>query len=159
MWQSLLFSQPIKNNLSNRCGIALNKPLANKSLGLPLFHEFFAFSRTKGWTNVITPLWFCFFCKFSALSFKGQSPLQPRSQEHPDFRVRGIFIGRIRDWKCRESLSTTELKEHLVWTYSTLVSGFKCLVRWTKLFLIDVFLYKNKTSQGTLIIFLSFKLY
>ena len=105
------------------------------------------------------PLMFMFLFKFSAISFKGQSPLQPRIQEHPDFRVCGIFIGRIRDWKCRGSLSTTELKEHLVWTYSTLVSDFKCLVRWTKLFWIDVFLYKNKTSQGTLIIFLSFKLY
>ena len=30
---------------------------------------------------------------------------------------------------------------------------------WTKLFWIDVLLYKNKTSQGTSIIFFSFKLY
>ena len=32
-------------------------------------------------------------------------------------------------------------------------------VRWTKLFWIDVLLYKNKISQGTLMIFLPFKLY
>ena len=33
------------------------------------------------------------------------------------------------------------------------------LVCWTKLFWIDVLLYKNKISQGTFKIFLSFKLY
>ena len=33
------------------------------------------------------------------------------------------------------------------------------LVCWAKLFWIDVLLYKNKTSQGTLMVFLSFRLY
>ena len=33
------------------------------------------------------------------------------------------------------------------------------IVNWTKLFWIDVILYKNKTSQGTSIIFFSFEVY
>ena len=33
------------------------------------------------------------------------------------------------------------------------------LICWTKLFWIDVLLYKNKISQGTLMVFLSFRLY
>ena len=33
------------------------------------------------------------------------------------------------------------------------------IVHWTKLFWIGVILYKNKTSQGTSIIFLPFELY
>ena len=33
------------------------------------------------------------------------------------------------------------------------------IVHWTKLFWIDVIFYKNKTSQGTSIIFFSFELY
>ena len=35
----------------------------------------------------------------------------------------------------------------------------KTIGHWTKLFWTDVLLYKNKISQGTLMIFLSFKQY
>ena len=35
----------------------------------------------------------------------------------------------------------------------------KTIGHWTKLFWTDVLLYKDKTSQGTLMIFLSFKQY
>ena len=38
-------------------------------------------------------------------------------------------------------------------------SHIKTIGHWTKLFWTDVLLYKNKISQGTLMIFLSFKQY
>ena len=40
-----------------------------------------------------------------------------------------------------------------------ILKGLEMIVHWTKLLWIGILLYKNKTSQGTIMIFLSFKLY
>ena len=40
-----------------------------------------------------------------------------------------------------------------------ILKGLEMIVHWKKLFWIDILLNKNRASQGTLMIFLSFKLY
>ena len=51
-----------------------------------------------------------------------------------------------------EALGADEITELRI------LKGLEMIVHWTKLFWIDILLYKYKTSEGTLMMFLSFKL-